>query len=141
MSNDGAGMAGEQPPWSRNGGIRVDGDGDGDGEYEGYASNGPRTPLNLPKAPRKLGRKPPIKVRGPAQLSRSIVQGRECLLGALLSNSFAINSVRYFGFVVVDCFVSALHGKEHWSRMISRQECRSHSQAREAQERARDRRI
>ena len=59
MSDVGAATA-RTPPWSRSGGgMRVD----GDGGYDGNASSGPRAPLNLPKTPRRLGRKPPTKVR------------------------------------------------------------------------------
>eukprot|EP00752_Nemacystus_decipiens_P011077 g9841.t1 len=49
--------AGQQSPWSRSGGTRVD----GDGENKASARNIPRPPLNLPKTPRKLGRRPPVK--------------------------------------------------------------------------------
>lgn len=58
MCDDGA-TAGRSP-WSSSGRARVD----SDGQDDGNASSHPRAPLNLPKTPRKMGRKPPVKVRG-----------------------------------------------------------------------------
>lgn len=56
--------AGSWSSWPRSGGTRGEDDGgcrSSSGAYK--KSNALRAPLNIPKVPRKLGRRPPLKVR------------------------------------------------------------------------------